>query len=300
MMMKQNITKSKLRQALDSADEVSDEAALATVEELRRFLKNYLRNFKARMADFGASKSELIDLAEQAQMVSMVTEILEESGYGDVVDSFREGLESVGEESLSYFEKFMRDEVTYSGVAREAIELLTGAFVEELDLTIDSRLIRPLENHIRQTTLALTDRKQTVSEITTFITDSGIVRQDGNAFTNYNIETLVSESGRRFAETIRATQAAELGLEVFVYTGPLDKVTSDQCVFLLTETPHGAPGMWYRDELRAGMHPKLKESPLPGRGHHGCRHQWGPIDEAAAKRIDLRFVPRNEGIREAA
>lgn len=294
MMMKQNITRSKLRDALDRADGVSDSAAEATIVELRKFLKRYVKAFKAAMLDFSSNEKALIDLAEQQQMIALAQDILEEAGYGDVVDRFREELGKVEKESIRYFKEFMDKTPTYSGVAREAIELMSDAFVENLDLTIDQRLVKPLENYVRQTTLALNDRKQAVQEIARYIDTSGIVRKDGEQFTAVNIETLVAETPRRFAEVIRATQATELGLQVFVYTGPLDKVTSEQCEFLLTEKPHGAAGMWYREEIKVGMHPELKENPLTARGHYGCRHQWGPVDEAGAKRIDPAFVPRSK------
>ena len=293
-MMKQNLTRSKLRDAVDRADDAADSAAAATIRSLRKFLRNYVNGFRSAALDFVLDEREIVSLAEQQQLVRLAEELLEEAGYGDFVETYRRGLSKVEANALSYFERFAENVPQYSGVAREAVELLAEDFVEQLDLEIDRRLVKPLQAQIRQTTLSVQDRRQAVTEISRFIQTSGVVRRDGRNFSMYNVETLVAESGRRFQEVIRATQAAELGLTVFIYSGPNDKVTRPGCRYLLDNGNHGAPGFWYGDEIKVGMHPELKENPRTARGGYNCRHQWMPVDEAAAMRLDPSFRPRRK------
>jgi hypothetical protein len=110
---------------------------------------------------------------------------------------------------------------------------------------------------------------------------------------------LAYEGPRRFGQQVRNEQATELGLEVFIYTGPDDSRTSEQCQFLLREaTTRRAGVLVSRRAQRPGMHPQLKENPLVARGHYNCRHTWMPTDEAGAQRIDPSFQPR--GVRWAS
>lgn len=294
-MIDQNATRSKLQAALKSADKTVEQSANEVVVKFRRFLRRYLLEFRSVLSDLDlASTKELISLAEQEQMVAMVTSILADAGYSDVVEEFRESLAAVGDEAISYYRDFVDNQDLLRGVSRETLDLLAEPFLDELDFEVDRRLIRPIETQVRNSFLTLKTREEIVRELAAFIDRETITTRNGREFTITQIETLVHESDRRYMELVRGEQAKNLELEVFVYSGPLDKVTSEQCEFLLTEAPHGAPGMWYRDEIKVGMHPELKENPLVARGHYNCRHQWLPVDEESAARIDPSFKPRKK------
>lgn len=311
-MLKPGLTKEKLRQAIDDADQAIEEATLETIAALRKFLKRYIRNFKAALIDLElADDSEIFALVEQERLVRTITALLAESGYSEVIEEFERGLNSVGGEAIAFYERYSVAATPFLGLSTESLEALAQPFLDELDFQLDRLLVRPLEAAVRNSFLTLKTRQEIVRDIAGVIAQQGIVTQADKAFTILQIETLVTESDRRFMELVRLKQAEQLGLDVVIYSGPLDSVTSEQCKFLLgqpyragaskklpTQKPdieHGAPGFWYKDEIRAGMHPDLVENPLVARGHYNCRHQWLPVDEAAAKRLDPRFEPRGDG-----
>ena len=290
-MLKQ-LTREELERAQRRADSKADEAAAETVSALRKFLTNYVRNFKAVLLDTSLKESDLIDLAEQEQIVRTAKELLTESGYNEVVQEFEKSLATVGKEAIEYFRVYFDETATYGGISKRLIDKMAELQIQELGFQVNNKLVRPLETQIRNSTLTLKSRKEAVEDIANAIENGGILRRDGQQFTNYNVETLVAESNRRFMQFVRNEVSEDLGLEVYVYSGPLDSRTSDQCRFLLGGSRHGAPGFWYKDEITTALHPELKANPLVARGHFNCRHEWLPVDEAGAKRIDPSFVPR--------
>lgn len=308
--MRRHLTLSELRAIEARADGVAEDAADETVVALRRFLNRYVANIKATLADARTlrigtqsvltfEESAVIDLAEQEEIVAVIRQALNESGYGEVVDEFERALERVGTEAVQYFHDVFDTVPTFGGVNRESIRIMHTSFLDELDFQIDSKLVRPLESQVRNSMLTLKDRGEAIDDITRAINEGNILRRDGNQFTNVNIETLVHESNRRFMQHVRNEKADQLSLPIFIYSGPLDKVTSPQCRHLLTASPHGAPGVFYRDEITQSLHPNLPPNPLVSRGHYNCRHEWLPVDEAGAQRILPGFIPRSEQ-REAA
>lgn len=292
--MLKRLSESELQGILNEQEAIAESASAETVRKLRRFLKRYIRNFKAVLADAAVAESAKIELAEQEQIVRSITELLVESGYREVVQEFERSLSVVGESSIRYFKEYFDRTPTFGGAAKEMLDALAGNLLDELDFQVNNKIVRPLESAVRNSVLALETRQAQVADIAKVITEEGILRRDGREFTQANIEVLVSDAPRRFGQQVRNEQAAELGLEVFVYSGPLDSVTSEQCQFLLTAGRHGVGNFWYRDEIQIGMHPKLKANPLVARGHYGCRHAWMPIDEDGAQRLNSSFRPRGE------
>lgn len=292
--MLKRLNKRELQQTIEDHEAFAESASAQAVDKFRAFLGDYVKGVKSVLADTASKTSAKIDLAEQQQVVDSMRELLTESGYDAVVNEFESSLSEVGQDALKYFAEYYDKTPTFGGASKEFLDALASDLLDELDYQVDSQLVRPLENAVRNSVLSLETRAEQVADITKVINEGSVLRRDGKQFTQANIETLVSDAPRRFGQQVRNEQATELALDVFIYTGPLDAVTSEQCIFLLTEAKHGAQGFWYRDEISADMHPKLRENPLVARGHYNCRHTWMPTTEDAAKEIDPAFIPRSQ------
>lgn len=93
-------------------------------------------------------------------------------------------------------------------------------------------------------------------------------------------EVMVNDAFASFQRAVLVETAAAVDLEIFVYIGPDDDITSDQCVEMLHVDKHGAEGMLYKEEITPDLHPNLAKygrNPLIGGGHPNCRHHWSPV-----------------------
>jgi hypothetical protein len=110
------------------------------------------------------------------------------------------------------------------------------------------------------------------------------------SMTPRNATVFVDDSFAQFQRTVVTQKGESLGMDIYQYLGPDDDITSPQCRAMLTMNLHGVPGMYYRDEINMGLHPKLRRDPFTGGGHPGCRHQFNPVTLEYA--MELGFRPR--------
>lgn len=99
------------------------------------------------------------------------------------------------------------------------------------------------------------------------------------------LETELNTMLSSFSQTVSNERAKELGLELFVYVGPEDKITRDFCEAVLSEKD---PPIYTRDEIDdLNDHPD-HDSDLDVftyRGGYNCRHRWVAISEDKAKEL---------------
>jgi hypothetical protein len=294
---------SQLLESLHSADDFAREAGEDVIRQFRRVMTRYVRSVKGLLLDVREGQgraSDLIDLAEQEEILKAVKDLLNDSGYESLVRAFERSLVDVGRKGLEYFEQFDGVDATFGGLDSELVDRMATTFLDELDFQVESKVLRPMESQIRASILSTKTRQEVVDNVTAIINNNGILRQDGKEFTQANIEVLIDDSEVRFMQFVRNEKADELGHVVYIFSGPNDTRTSDQCKLLLGEVSkergqvilHGAPGFWYKDEIGTHLHPDLRDDPLTARGHFGCRHEWLPVTEEMAKDIDPRFEPR--------
>jgi hypothetical protein len=147
--------------------------------------------------------------------------------------------------------------------------------------------------------LVLTDRSLSVLElikeaeigkmlsaresIVNTMVDIGLRREiEGASLRNViaDIELGIDELGRRigaeahtgasiFDRAIKSEQFKEAGIETFVYVGPDDEVTRDECSATLAD-PRQHTG-WTRDDIDAS------QVSFIGGGGYNCRHEWLPF-----------------------
>ena len=115
------------------------------------------------------------------------------------------------------------------------------------------------------------------------------ITQLETTLTPRQVTTLVTDSFGQYQRAVTAQKADTLGLEIYWFTGPLDRITSEQCRFLLTINRHGVPGMLYKDEISADLHPELQGDPLIMGGHWNCRHKYMPVTADFAQEQGFRL-----------
>ncbi len=236
-------------------------------KRIRSLMSNFRAQFeKAARKDAELSKTNQIKLASAVKIAGQMEDLLTRAGMDDLVSDYVDAFEPLMKSSLRYLEKVGVDSAL-SGVSERALKAYVDFTENSLRKEVDSRLVAPLERGIFESVFGGRSRKSVIDEL---------VARGSNLRTD-QIETLVSDSFTRYQRAVTVEGARDSGLEVFVYVGPNDEITSPQCEFLLTIDTHGMPGALYKDEITKDLHPALRSSPLIDGGHPNCRHKYMPI-----------------------
>jgi hypothetical protein len=95
-----------------------------------------------------------------------------------------------------------------------------------------------------------------------------------------NIETDLNTAMMGFNRQVTQTKAQELGLNLFIYLGPDDRITRPFCHKLLSKSPP----IYTSDEI-AGMDNGQGLPVAIYGGGYNCRHQWRAVTEERAKEL---------------
>ena len=284
------LTPEKLAEFQAAFDEAQSKAGEDMVRAVRKLFSNYIARVESIVLQVAARPGTSISLPETQAVLADMIQALELAGRDDLIREFQTKLAEVAGESLRYYDYIRPGSGTLGGISADTLNALGRDFVSELELGIDQKLVRPAASLIRDSMLTATTREDAVREITNAIESGGVLRRDGQEFTQANIEVFVQDSERRFARHTRTLKADELGLNIVVFTNPLDSKTAEQCRFLATTAKYGVPGFWYKDEFTTDLHPQLKDPPLVVGGHWNCRGTVDFVDLEYA--ISQGFRPR--------
>lgn len=241
--------------------------------QLKTLFNNYTSRVTALIKDPDTySISEKFDLAVGTKIVNDLRRILEDAGLDDVVGSYVEQFSGITRASLQYFESFGA-KPDLGGVDRDALESLIRFNEITLRDSIDRRFVEPLRDGIFQNTFGNLPRQLIVDNILTKI----------DYMSPAQTNVLVNSTFAQFARTVTVEKAETLNMEIFVYVGPNDEITSPQCEHLLTIDDHEMEGALYKDEISADLHEDLRANPLTNGGHPNCRHEYLPITTEFAK-----------------
>lgn len=254
--------------------------------QFARKLQNLYRNYKAQVEALlrrprSIDKAARTAIARTQSIVDQMTSLLAVSGMDDIVADYLDEFPDLTRRALRYF----------SGLGEEAI--LGGVDVDRLDAYIDfserrlrnivdARLVKPMQEAVFSASFGDRLPSDIVAEV--------MARAD--FLTPTQVETVVYDTLVQYERAVTVEKAATLALDIFIYTGPEDEITSPQCEFLLNVTDHGLPGALYQDEISADLHENLRDNPLIAGGHPNCRHKYMPITEDYA--VSLGFEPRRQ------
>jgi len=91
------------------------------------------------------------------------------------------------------------------------------------------------------------------------------------------LDTELNTSLAAFDRAVTAKKAEDLGIELFIYQGPTDKITRPFCRHLLDKSP----AIYTIDDIKA-MDNETGLDVLTYGGGYNCRHQWSPITKEKA------------------
>lgn len=265
---------------------VSDEFRVLRGADRRfqRAIYNYLQSYKRNVRAYARNQigsSRAVDLRtfDAIQVSRDLQRILVDSGLGGLVDLHKAELDRIETKALRYFEKAGITS-NVSGISRSAVRGYVTFSEFEIRRVMDSRLVDPVQNMFMATALGETPR----SELIDVVARTAVANQVDAS--RHSIEVTIHDLHRGYQRHVTNTKAEELGLDWFIYDGPLDRITSEQCEHLLTLNKHGVPALLRRSEISSDLHPKIPRgrNPLVYGGHINCRHKYYPVTEEEVER----------------
>lgn len=250
---------------------------------VRKFLADVNARVEAMIRRPEVSKAEAFDITVAVKIAEDLKRVMVDAGSDDLIAEYVEEFGPQTKKSLEYFARVAGAKADLAGVDRESLQALISYSEGTLRQTIDRRYLYPLQDAVFAAAMGAVDMPTAIDAI--------MSRADELSETQ--VVTMITDSYVQYQRSVTAQKGAALGLEILVYSGPDDKVTSDQCSALLSMDMHGAEGIFYKDEVSQDLHPDLPPNPLVEGGHVNCRHRWMPITEEFA--IELGFEPRREG-----
>ena len=260
----------KLEDAARQLEQGLEVLLLRYKNEFRKFIKNPDRY----------SKTEVGNLALKQQVYVQVNEVLENAGLDSVLRKHLENFPVLTDSALSLFTEFNNPQaLNWVGVSQDNLTAVVGAYRDNLVRELDQKLVAPMQSAVLSQTF-LVDRTDDAVEAVLSTMDNISVRQ---------AQRLVDDQYNQYSRAVKLETANRLGLNVFVYVGPLDKATSPQCREILTGASKGAPAGYYkREDINTGMASGLSYDPFLYGGHPGCRHQFVPLSDEEAEELGIK------------
>jgi len=263
---------------------------------VRRFGPIAITVIEDALEGFGPTRvAEIADIAQQLQTALL------DAGLDDAARDFRRGFAPVRQMANRYFEQFGY-KPSLSSIDVESlnamVRLQEAAF---LDL-FDRRLVNPLADQVISGVIGVSDTDTVVDNVRRYMDENNIITRAGVAFTDRQLETLVHDAYERQVRQVKTEQASRLDMTVIWFQGPDDRITSEQCQFMLSYDGHGVPGMWLEEEFTADNindlmnDDLLKENPKVVGGHFNCRHSvdYVPLEYAISKGFQVDIDPNSE------
>lgn len=251
----------------------------------KRFAKQIDKLFRDVRARYEAmvlrpenfSDNDKLTIARATRMAGQIGAILNDAGMDDLLTDYVETFPRLTADALKYFA--LVDAATdFAGLSRESLTAYVQFSEEVLVTLVDQTLVAPLREGIFQATFGLQTRDMVVQNL--------LAKSD--SLSPARAQLIVADSMAQYQRTVTAQKAEHVGLEVYLYQGPYDEITSDQCRFMLNFDEHDLPGAFYKDEISADLHENLRANPLIAGGHPRCRHRWTPIPLDAAKEMGFK------------
>ena len=274
--MADKLTLERLKADLEASDKKLDELDAA----YRRKLKSLYRNFDRQLTGVLNNPRILgpegrLKLERAIQLQAELKPMLKAAGLDDLLKDYTREFPRLTEDVLRYFRLVgaKPETVVFDEEMRKQIKLVVNRFNSQISTHFDRSVISPVDQALSNSVLGGLEGEQFVQAITE-VTAS---------FSSNTIETFTVDSFAQFSRAVRVAGGQRVGLEIYQYLGPLDRITSEQCQHLLAINRHGVPGMLYKHEITTDLHPALRADPLINGGHYNCRHQYYPVTEDFAK-----------------
>lgn len=283
MMLKRVPSKEELFAAVLEQEAARSKASALLSKEIQKLFDSYFLRVTRFLSGVDSTLTQTMDLQAATQAMNELRNILVKAGYEDVISSYEDQFEHLTKSALKYFELFGVDDVK-AGIDVEALQAWAHFTETEFAQKLQDSLVAPIQSALLQSAVGNVDRNSLVQT----------VLQLSNVASTAQAEVLVDDAFAQYQRAVVTQKAANLDMQIFVYLGPEDKITSPQCEAMLHANKHGVDGMLYADEITVDLHPNLRENPLIAGGHPRCRHHWSPVSESYAESLGFQLRQANE------
>lgn len=266
------------------------QVVLGIDKDLAKSQKRFQRNIRKLFKDYAArvealirrpdtfTKDGVFELAIAQRIADQLKDLLVDAGQDDLIGDYLDEFPRLTRSALSYFEA-LGETPNLAGVSRESLTAYIKFTEQTLVQNFDQRLVAPIQQTLFQSVFGLQDRSVVVDAVMSTL----------GSISTIQAETIVSDAMAQYQRTVTVEKADALELEIYLYEGPDDDITSEQCAHMLHIDDHGLEGALYKDEISADLHENLRANPLIAGGHPRCRHRWNPVTADFAK--ELGFQP---------
>lgn len=280
MMLKKRPNRRELYERILGIDKARTKATKRIENELQKLYDDYFARVKALINSPKVLKvGEATTLESTTKMIGQLSTILHESGFDDVIEGYLDQFDHLAKTALDYYTAFGALSPSFAGISTETLDAYVRFTETELRNFVPRKVIAPIQSALLQVNYGNLERTAVYEQVaaieTTITTTQAVV--------------LVDDAFASFQRAVLQETATALDLGIFLYLGPDDDITSEQCEHMLHVNEHGVEGMLYKDEITIDLHPKLTRNPLIGGGHPRCRHHWSPVtnDFAASMGFEL-------------
>ena len=228
----------------------------------------------------GASPDDVISLSDSLKMLSELQNQLDRAGLKKVTQSMGDELEELTDSALDYFEDFGIKRDAIAGLSPQALDGYIAIKEFDFGYKIERELLPKIQQSILDGNFGGLSRSQIYDSIAVLsenLSPAQVIVTVDDAFAGYQ-------------RAVHSEVADHLEMEIFLYLGPADEITSDQCNAMLEFDENGVEAMYYRDQISVDLHPNLRRDPMIGGGHPRCRHHFSPVTLDYA--ISQGFEPR--------
>ena len=255
-----------------------DRKSQKAIEEAETRLQKFMRDFDRFYANtldeiLEGLREGKVTAIEAAKRLGALHEKLREAGLGEQIAEI--------ERLYAYELRSVAEEL-----AAISAEIGPVAMLSDVDIDFAEALVtfdvEKIENRILVTGNSL--RSEVMRQVLGpggYVETRGLREEYGKKL-GHQIETEIRTGVSSFHQTLINNKAQELDFDLWVYIGPLDKITRPLCRHIL-ETQD----VWTSKERKALNNHPTKSGNLPVEtygGGYNCRHQWSPISEKRAKR----------------
>lgn len=280
-MMLKNPSEEEIRRHAEQIEMAILNSGADFIEDLEKVVSDFAVrvNFAlGEVVEGDYNRDQLTRIREIAKVGEGLEDALLDAGFDDLAESFGDRLRVVSDQASRYYDLF-GVEPSKAVVPSELLEGWVNFSTQELTEIADRKILRPIRRALLQAQVGNRTYSEAKKDIKSAMEQEGITTKRGEPFTDAQTNVFVADSMRRMNRQTVIEGANRLKIKLVQYIGPNDKKTSEQCQFLLRGEKGDGSGVWKEKNLKAGIHPGLKQNPLVAGGHFNCRHNFWPISE---------------------
>lgn len=284
MMLKRRPTRRELYERILGIDAARGEAAKRIDRAVDKLFRDYFARVKAEVARPRKLKTGEAATGESTvRMMGQLDAILVDAGFEDLLQKHVAQFDELQAAALEYYTAFGVKNPSLAGIDSKALDAYIRFSEGELRKIVTTKAIGAVSQALLSVNFAGADRDAVYEQ----------VAQVEEGLSTFQVDVMVNDAFASYQRAVLVESADSVNLEIFVYIGPDDEITSEQCEHMLHVSDHGVDGMLYKDEITPDLHPKLAKygrNPLIGGGHPNCRHHWSPVtaDYAESVGFELR------------